>query len=122
MCGHPIEDVLHALRDCTRPRQTLQMLLVRSIIPEFWACVSLDSWMELNLDRPRDLFASFLGWSYVFREAIYSFWRLRNLEIFHGGNVCRKLIILARLILDKILKLFSAWRLEVYHQADRAVA
>lgn len=67
----------------------------------------MESWIIFNLSQPRDLFGNVPYWSYVFRDALHSFWRYHNLEIFSGRNACHKPVIIARLIFEKMFKFLS---------------
>lgn len=113
LCGAGVEDGLHVLQDCLRPRRTWEFLLPGTATQEFWDCNSLEHWLDFNLSRPRDSLVCIPRWSYIFREAVHSVWRSRNPEIFQDRETCPRPVIFAKLILERVFKLLSAWGDEI---------
>lgn len=116
LCGAMVEDTLHTLRDCTRPRRTWLILLffLLPICNFFGIIIPLIVGYNLTCTGHRIfLLTCQNGLISLGKLSIhlgdYTTWRSLMIRL----SVLNMHVILARNILDKILKLLSAWSCDV---------
>lgn len=83
ICDHGMDDILHALRDCTWMMHVWRGLVRRDAWIEFTQISSVKLWIKRNLRATWQHDNSQGEWRYIFREAIHSLWFWRN-RIIHG--------------------------------------
>ncbi|KAF7826966.1 putative ribonuclease H protein At1g65750 family [Senna tora] len=82
-CGSSFEDVLHAIRDCTKVKSLWLRLVKPSKWPLFFS-LDLDRWIQLNLSMKIGVLD--FDWTIIFAMTCWSVWRWRNEEIIGDGS------------------------------------
>ncbi|KAA3474645.1 reverse transcriptase [Gossypium australe] len=80
-CGHGVEDLEHALRDCPAAKEVWMLVIPNQLKQRFFS-VPFPNWLTLNLCFHESLQGSDLTWSCLFGMIAWRIWKKRNLLIF----------------------------------------
>lgn len=84
-CGGAVEDILHALRDCSCIKQVWRKLVPKANHNSFFSSILRD-WITGNLQNKWKI-ASSLPWDCIFGVAVWRLWFWRNHFLFAGKLV-----------------------------------
>ena len=91
ICGAPIEDLLHILRNCDHAMNIWRSILNPSMMQNFCS-LPLFEWLCLNIINPTTIFGD--EWSEFFTTIYWGLWARRNTKLFEGKWESNESIIL----------------------------
>lgn len=81
--GHHLEDILHAIRDCTITKETWMQVLPNELHDQFFAS-NIHDLIKWNLFITSKLDMGEVAWSSLFGSIAWRIWKNCNLYIFQG--------------------------------------
>lgn len=85
VCGAPMEDVLHVLRDCSATRQVWSRLFPMESV-QFLSLSSKD-WLGWNLAGSTSTLSQVADWSQEFELTCWNIWKSRNGIVFRNETI-----------------------------------
>ncbi|KAA3460126.1 reverse transcriptase [Gossypium australe] len=82
-CGHDLEDIMHALRDCPTAKEAWLLVVPPNKQSRFFSD-SMQNWLSFNLSCHIKLQDKGITWSCLFGILAWRLWKNRNLLIFQN--------------------------------------